>query len=101
MSDMPGYERAVSEPEPDLTLLEKKDDNMGEPQGMIPVENSGNVSFMGFRPKEQLLTIEFKNGRKYQYKEVSQEKFDRMQRAESIGSFIAREIKGVHECTPL
>ena len=100
-SDMPSYERAVAEPEPDLTILEKKEDNMADPQGMIPVENSSNVTFMGFRPKEQVLTVEFKNGKRYQYKDVSQEKFDRMQRSQSIGQFIQSEIKGRHECTPL
>jgi len=61
----------------------------------IPVTSS-NVASVGFDPSTQTLEIEYKNGSVYQYFDVPQAVYDELIRAESVGTFLNAQVKGVY-----
>ena len=67
---------------------------------------SGNIAKIGWlydinEPHEKatgILEVEFKNGSRYRYRDIPHEIYRNMQNSDSIGSFLAKEIKGKYEC---
>lgn len=57
-------------------------------------DESKNVSSTSYSKNDQLLTIEFKNGSQYQYREFPMEQWIELLNAPSIGTFISQAIKG-------
>jgi hypothetical protein len=56
--------------------------------------DSSTVKTTSFDDSLNRLEIEFKNGGRYQYEGFTQEDWNRLIAAESIGSFIHRNIRG-------
>jgi hypothetical protein len=61
----------------------------------IPVSSS-NVATVGYDSKTQTLEIEFNNGGVYQYFDVSQEIYEALISADSVGKFLNANIKGYY-----
>jgi hypothetical protein len=59
---------------------------------MIPVESS-NIAAIGYDAASRQLVVDFKSGGRWAYAGLSAESFGEMRRAESVGSFFARNIK--------
>ena len=57
---------------------------------MINVKNSSNVASIGW--KENKLRVVFLSGQKYEYINVTEEKFLELANAESKGSYLIRKI---------
>lgn len=57
---------------------------------------SSNVAAVAYDPSDQILEVEFHSGAIYQYDGVSQNEFDALMRAASIGSHLSARIKGRH-----
>lgn len=57
---------------------------------------SSNVKSVGYDPETKRLHVEFKGGGVYEYSDVSQEKYDAMMKADSIGGHVHKHIKGAH-----
>lgn len=49
---------------------------------------------VGYDEKEQLLQVEFKNGDVYNYSDITQEMYQALSSAESIGKYYLANIKG-------
>lgn len=64
-----------------------------------PVESS-NIAAIGYDPATKTLQVDFKGGRKYHYQRVSQEVFDELAAAPSVGKHFAA-IKASFFCVPL
>ena len=60
---------------------------------MIPVVSS-NVESIGFDESTQTLRVRFLNGSTYDYKNVSSMEFEQLKNAQSVGSYLNRNIKG-------
>lgn len=62
---------------------------------MTPL-NSSMLTAAGYDPETRELTVEFKNGSRYLYEEVSPDIFHDFLEAESQGGFFSRRIKGIY-----
>lgn len=60
---------------------------------MIPVVSS-NVESIGYDGSTQTLRVRFLNGSTYDYKNVSVMEFEQLKNAQSVGSYLNRNIKG-------
>jgi hypothetical protein len=60
---------------------------------MIPVVSS-NVESIGYDEETQTLRVRFLNGSEYDYKNVPIIEFEQLKNAQSIGSYLNRNIKG-------
>lgn len=59
-----------------------------------PVENSsGNVKAAGYDPDDRIMRVEFANGNKYDYHEVSSEVWETFNDAPSAGEYLNKVIK--------
>ena len=56
--------------------------------------SSSNVEAVGYDQDSQTLRIWFLNGSVYDYSGVGQMEFDALRDAPSVGSYLARNIKG-------
>ncbi len=54
---------------------------------------SSNLKTVAYNVNEKSLEVEFRNGRKYLYKNVPPEIFDGLVGADSIGSFFHKHIR--------
>jgi hypothetical protein len=61
----------------------------------IPVSSS-NVESVGYDEDSGTLEVEFKNGMLYQYFDVPQGAFNGLVDADSVGCYLAENIKGVY-----
>ena len=59
----------------------------------IPVSSS-NVASVGYDMESSTLEIEFNNGGVYQYFDVSEQIFNELKTASSVGGYLASNIKG-------
>jgi hypothetical protein len=57
----------------------------------VPVESS-NIKSVGYDPEAKLLEIQFANGGRYQYADVSPEQHQALVTAPSVGSHFAKHI---------
>ena len=62
----------------------------------IDTPESSNLAGFGFEASTQVLTVEFKNGGRYNYYDVPEAVFEQMKAAQSRGQFLAQSIKGVY-----
>jgi hypothetical protein len=60
---------------------------------MKKVESS-NVDTIHYEPNAKRLEVTFKNGRTYHYQGVSQQEYDALENADSIGKHLHKHIKG-------
>jgi hypothetical protein len=60
--------------------------------------NSSFIAQIGYEPNTQTAIVTFKKGGVYTYKGVTAKLFRTWERAHSIGSFFARNIKPHYEC---
>ena len=67
----------------------------------IPVANSSNIASVGYDPETQTMEVEFTNGNVYQYFDVPQAVYEELMRAESAGTFLNAQVKGVFRYTKL
>lgn len=58
--------------------------------------SSSNIESVGYDSDTGTLEIEFKNGSVYQYFDVPQALYDGLVSAESVGGYLAAQIKGVY-----
>ena len=63
---------------------------------MINVKSS-NVAAVGYNVDNSTLQVEFKNGATYQYFDVPEIVFERLRDADSVGRYLATNIKGVYK----
>lgn len=68
----------------------------GAPKSMDIVDST-NVGKVGYEPDSRTMTVEYKNGFVYSYHGVPQEIYQQSKDAESIGSYISRNVKGRYE----
>lgn len=61
---------------------------------MTPIENSSNVAAVGYDENSDTLQVEFHNGGTYQYFDVPESLFESLRDADSVGGFLAANIKG-------
>lgn len=59
----------------------------------IPVESS-NVEAIGYNQETQVLRIWYLNGGVYDYLNVPEIEFETLKQSPSVGSYLARNIKG-------
>ena len=57
-----------------------------------PIEDSTNIQSVGFDEKAELLEVQFKNLKVYQYKQVPKSLYDAMLQAKSKGSFLRNYV---------
>lgn len=60
----------------------------------INTPESSNIAGFGYNEGNRVLTVEFKNGGRYEYFDVPSTVFDAMKGADSKGQFLAQSIKG-------
>jgi hypothetical protein len=58
--------------------------------------SSSNVASIGYDAENTTLEIEFNNGSIYQYFDVPENVFDGLRSADSIGAYLAANIKGIY-----
>jgi hypothetical protein len=58
--------------------------------------NSTSVAAIGYDKSSETLQIEFNNGTTYQYFDVPERIFDGLSGADSVGGYLAANIKGVY-----
>jgi KTSC domain len=60
----------------------------------IATPESSTIAGFDYEKEAQVLTVEFKNGGRYNYYDVPESVFDAMNAASSKGQFLAQNIKG-------
>ncbi len=60
---------------------------------MIQVDSS-NIAAIGYDNDSETLQIEFNNGTTYQYFDIPEQVFERLRDADSVGGYLAAQIKG-------
>lgn len=73
-------------------------DTKQPPIPMKPVKSS-QVHSHGYDPVTKTLAVKFNSGGVYHYHDVPQETADAMDKAESVGAFLGKSVKGKHEFT--
>ncbi len=63
------------------------------------VANSSNVAAIGYDAASQTLQVNFHNGGRYQYENVSPEKWAGLNQAESKGKYLFAQIKADPNCS--
>lgn len=61
----------------------------------IETPESSNLSRFSYNKDTRVLTVEFKNGGRYNYFDVSESIFEQMKAASSKGQFLAKNIKNI------
>lgn len=70
--------------------------NKQAPITMKPVKSS-QVHSHGYDPVTKTLAVKFNSGGLYHYHDVPQETADALDKAESVGSFLGKSVKGKFE----
>lgn len=60
----------------------------------ISTPESSNIAGIGYDSSTQVLTVEFKQGGRYNYYDVPEATFEQMKSAPSKGQYLAQHIKG-------
>lgn len=72
------------------------------PLDLIPVpKESSNVKEVGYDPATRTLGIRFANGKLYHYEDVPDDVYTDLLEADSIGGFIAKNVRGQFKTTPI
>jgi len=64
---------------------------------MTPIANSSNVKAVGYDEDTKTLRVEFLKGGVYDYIGVPESEHSALMSSSSVGSYIARNIKGKYE----
>ena len=64
---------------------------------MTPITNSSNVKAVGYDENTETLRVEFLAGGVYDYLDVPISQYSALMSADSVGSFIAKQIKRKYE----
>lgn len=59
-----------------------------------PVQNSRNISEIGYDPETRTLEVAFRNGNVYRYRDVDAERHKALMSAPSRGAYLHAYIKG-------
>lgn len=59
----------------------------------INTPESSNIAGFGYSDNNRILTVEFKNGGRYEYFDVPSQVFEAMKAASSKGQYLAQSIK--------
>ena len=59
----------------------------------IDTPDSSNIAGFEYNKTTQVLTVEFKNGGRYNYYDVPETVFEDMKKAQSKGQFLAQRVK--------
>lgn len=62
----------------------------------IATPESSNIAGFQYIKERHMLVVEFRNGTRYNYYDVPEIVFERMNSAPSKGQFLAQNIKGVY-----
>jgi hypothetical protein len=62
----------------------------------IATPESSNIAGFDYSKEMQVLTVEFKNGGRYNYYDVPEIVFERMKSASSKGQYLVQNVKGVY-----
>ena len=62
----------------------------------IDTPESSSIAGFGYNEDNQTLTVEFKNGTRYNYYDVPSHVYENMKNAPSYGKFLNSEIKGAY-----
>ncbi len=62
----------------------------------IDTPESSNIARFDYNEKSRILTVEFKNGGRYNYYDVPAHVFEGMKSASSKGQFLAQNVKGFY-----
>ena len=62
----------------------------------IATPESSNIAGFDYIKDRKMLTVEFKNGGRYNYYDVPETIFERMKAARSKGQFLAQNVKGIY-----
>lgn len=62
----------------------------------ISTPESSNIAGFGYDEASETLTVEFKNGSRYDYFDVQEHTFEGMKSADSKGKYLNSEIKNKH-----
>jgi hypothetical protein len=62
----------------------------------IETPESSNIARFRYSAETQVLTVEFRNGGRYEYYDVPNATFEGMTRATSKGQYLAQSIKGAY-----
>jgi len=68
---------------------------------MFTVKNSSNVASVGYDTEAGILTVSYNNNRSYDYYDVPPEVFAEIQSVESVGTYLASEVKGKFSTKPV
>lgn len=60
----------------------------------IDTPESSTINGFGYESDSQILTVEFRNGGRYNYYDVPPHIFEQMTSAASRGQFLAQNVKG-------
>jgi hypothetical protein len=60
----------------------------------IETPDSSTIARFAYAKDRQVLTVEFKNGGRYEYYDVPEAVYEGMARAPSKGQYLAQQIKG-------
>lgn len=71
------------------------------PKDMFVVENSSNVANVEYDADTEVMTVKYKNNRSYDYHDVPPEVFADIQKAESVGTYLAENVKGKFSTKPI
>jgi hypothetical protein len=59
----------------------------------VPVEQSSQVAAYGFDPVQQVLRVQYRSGKAYDYKQVTAEDHAKLEAAPSLGKHLNAHIK--------
>ncbi|MDD5650844.1 MAG: KTSC domain-containing protein [Candidatus Nanoarchaeia archaeon] len=90
-SDVPGTLEVVGEATEIMENAVPKDAFL-----MCSVKSS-NINKIGHDEHSQVLRVEFSNGNLYEYYDVKKEIYEKLQKAESVGSFFSKNIRNSYK----
>lgn len=62
---------------------------------------SSNIAAIGYDAESRTLQVDFKTGKRYQYQNVPPETFAEFKAADSVGKYLAAQIKNAFLAVPL
>lgn len=73
-------------------MMELKKKTIKDYSHFKPTPESSNISYIAYDDKNQLMAVGFKGGSRYEYSDVPKNIWSEAVKAESIGSFVSKNI---------
>ena len=67
----------------------------------VPIEKSSQVAAYGFEPVQHVLRVQYRNGKAYDYQNVSADDFAALEKSESLGKHLNAHIKPHFDFEPV